>query len=183
MPQGERVQTVTVNGVEIKFERENETIRTRVRFEGDAFSRSQQVGSFDSAFAGGVFRGEFRIPERIKRQLDQRKKAWPLPWTEDDLRCTWLAPERLLLFVQMAHPDSRMPVSLRINGTAVPLERAYSSIRPNPSCFVGYYADVSWLEADKSQAVELTLPPLEAGRFQGLFFDNVETEYTEQIVE
>jgi len=29
--------------------------------------------------------------------------------------------------------------------------------------------------------VELQLPPLEAGQFQGLFFDNVETEYTAAI--
>jgi hypothetical protein len=31
-------------------------------------------------------------------------------------------------------------------------------------------------------AVELTLPRVEPGRFQGLFFENVETEYTDQLI-
>jgi len=176
------VETVTVNGSETKFEREGETFKARVRFEGQLFSRSQQVGSFDPEFTGGVFHGEFQIPARIKHQLDSRKLAWPLPWTEDDLRCTWLAPERLFLFVQMGNPDSKMPVSLKIDGEEVTLARAYSSIRPNPNCFVGYFADVSRLETDTLHIADLSLPELEPGRFQGLFFDNVETEYTEQIL-
>ncbi len=62
------------------------------------------------------------------------------------------------------------------------LQRAYASIRPNPRCFTGYYADVSSLEADQPHQVELSLPVMEAGGFQGLFFDNVETEYTDEVV-
>jgi hypothetical protein len=178
---GAGVEMVTVNGVKVKFEREGDMVTVRVRFEGERFSQSQQVGSYDPQFAGGIFRGEFRIPTRIKRQLAARKEAWPIPWTDEDLRCTWLAPERLLLFVQTVNPDATMPVRLKINGEEMALQRGYASIRPNPRCFTGYYADVLSLQADQTHTVELSLPPMEAGGFQGLFFDNVETEYTDQV--
>jgi hypothetical protein len=182
LPNGAGVEKVSVNGTAVKFERQGETVAARVRFVGEPFSRSQQVGSYDPQFAGGMFRGEFRMPARIKRQLAARKEAWPIPWTEDDLRCTWLAPERLLLFVQMANPDSKMPVTLKVNGEEIALQHAYASIGPNSRCFTGYYADVSSLEADQTHKAELSLPSMEAGGFQGLFFENVETEYTNPVV-
>jgi hypothetical protein len=40
---------------------------------------------------------------------------------------------------------------------------------------------VSKVETDKPHRIRLTLPELEPGRFQGLFFDNVEDEYTEDL--
>ncbi len=182
VPKEARIEKVTVNGTAMKFARLGEIVSVRVCFAGEPFSRSQQVGSYDPKFTGGIFRGAFRIPARVKRQLAARKEAWPLPWTEEDLLCSWLAPERLLLFLQMANPNSKIPVSLKINGEAATLQRAYASIRPNPRGFVGYYADVSSLEADRTHDVELSLPRMQAGNFQGLFFDNVEAEYTDRIV-
>ena len=46
---------------------------------------------------------------------------------------------------------------------------------------MGWYADVSALDPDRTHSVRLTLPKLAAGRFQGVFFDNVENEYTDQL--
>ena len=181
-PNGAGVETVTVNGAAAKLQREGEMLTVRVRFAGEPFSRSQQVGSYAPQFRGGILRGEFRIPARIKRQLAARKEAWAIPWTEEDLRCSWLGPERLLLIVQMASPDPKMAVRLKINGEEMALERAYASIRPDHRCFTGFYADVSSLEADRTHQAELSLPGMEAGGFQGLFFDNVETEYTDEVV-
>jgi hypothetical protein len=182
LPNGAGVETVTVNGVAAKLQRDGEMVTVQVRFAGEPFSRSQQVGSYDPQFSGGTMRGEFRIPARIKQQLTARKEAWSMAWTEEDLQCSWLQPERLLLFVQMASPDPKMAVRLKINGEEMALERAYASIRPDRRCFTGYYADVSSLEADQTHQAELTLPSMEAGDFQGLFFDNVETEYTHGVV-
>ena len=173
---------MTVNGVAAKFQRDGELVTVQVRFAGEPFSRSQQVGRYDPQFSGGNMRGEFRIPARIKQQLGARKETWSMAWTEEDLQCSWLAPERLLLFVQLASPDPKMAVRLKINGEEMALQRAYASIRPNPRCFTGYYADVSSLEADRTHQVELSLPSMEAGGFQGLFFDNLETEYTDGVV-
>ncbi|MBI4408199.1 MAG: hypothetical protein HY561_00730, partial [Gemmatimonadetes bacterium] len=69
----------------------------------------------------------------------------------------------------------------KIDGQLVELRKAYSSIRPVRHDFVGFYADVSLLIPDRPYSFELELPPLRPGQFQGLFFENVETEYTSRI--
>jgi hypothetical protein len=73
-------------------------------------------------------------------------------------------------------------VSLTIDGQVVPLTRAYNSIYGHAPrrTFLGFYADVSTLRPDVPHRVELTLPSLSPGRFQGLFFENVEPEWTER---
>src|SRR5262249_10597261 len=127
----------------------------------------------------GPVTATFRIPKRVFEQLAARRKAWPIPWTEDDLRSTWLAPERLLLFVQFAEPDDRWTATLKIDGQPVELKKAYASVRVNRRNFVGFYADVSTLTPDVEHRLELETPTgLKPGQFQGVFFENVETEYT-----
>jgi hypothetical protein len=60
----------------------------------------------------------------------------------------------------------------------VELKKAYSSVRVNRRNFVGFYADVSGLQADVEHRWELETPTgLKPGQFQGVFFENVETEY------
>ncbi|PYT76804.1 MAG: hypothetical protein DMG40_25405 [Acidobacteria bacterium] len=73
----------------------------------------------------------------------------------------------LLFLLQMAEPDDAMAVKLEIDGSAVLLTRAYSSIREHRESFVGWYADVSALDPDRTHSVRLALPKLAAGRFQG----------------
>jgi hypothetical protein len=97
------------------------------------------------------------------------------------LHTTWLAPERLLLYVHIAEPDDKMSVSLKIDGAPVELQRAYSTIRVHAPSFVGFYADVSNLAPDKEHQLELALPKLAPGQFQGVFFDNVENEFTDAL--
>jgi len=74
-----------------------------------------------------------------------------------------------------------MEVRLKINGKPVELTKAYTSIRVHSRCFVGFYADVSDLKPGKKYKMELTLPELKPGQFQGLFFENIETEFTGRI--
>ena len=63
----------------------------------------------------------------------------------------------------------------------VELRKAYSAVRAVRSTFVGFYADVSSLAADRPHRVELRLPALAPGQFRGLYFENVEPEYTSVI--
>jgi hypothetical protein len=176
---------VRVNGRDWEFLRTGtgRTLDLTLRFAGDAIGRSQQIGQYDPAFAGGDFTASVTIPSRIFRQLDQRKRAWPIPYTPDDLAATWLGPGRLLLFVNVAEPKEAMEVGLKINGKAVEVRKAYSSIyRSAPErTFVGWYADVSLLKPDVHHEFSVTLPKLEPGQFQGLYFDNVEAEYTSEL--
>jgi hypothetical protein len=50
-----------------------------------------------------------------------------------------------------------------------------------PRTFVGLDADVSLLSADPAHRVEVELPPLAGGQFQGMFLESVESEYTTSI--
>jgi hypothetical protein len=83
--------------------------------------------------------------------------------------------------VQIAEPSDNMELRLRINGEVVELKKAYSEIRRVNHTFLGFYADISAYVAGKDYNVELLLPPLAPGQFQGLFLENIETEYTNKL--
>ena len=175
--------TATVNGVSVSVHRiAPDRVRLDVRFAGAEFHQLQPVGAYDSTFTGGTLRGTFSVPQRVFDQLRARQRAWPIPWTAEDFATTWLAPQRLLLFVDIAQPDPSWEARMTIDGKVVALRKAYSSVRPVGRDFVGFYADVSLLSADVPHTVELHLPALRPGRFQGLFFENVEPQYTDVIV-
>lgn len=182
LPEDEAVSGATVNGRDMPFVRGPAGVVTiPVRFEGERFGRAEPVGPYDPAFAGGRFSATFRVPQRVFDQLAARARAWPIPWTPDDYHTPWLAPHRLLLFVQIAEPDDRWAPALRIDGRPVALEKAYTALRPVARTFVGFYADVSLIAPDREYRLELDLPPLRAGQFQGVFFQNVEPESTSQV--
>jgi hypothetical protein len=181
VPEKQKIKAVIINGKEIDFIQIDNTIILTVTFAGKYFSHMQQIGSYDPDFSGGDIVENIVIPERIFRQLGNRKKEWPINWTNSDLKTTWLAPERLLLFVQIAEPGEVMDIELKIDGKTVTLKKAYTSIRRHPRCFVGWYADISNLKADINHNFILSLPELKPGQFQGIFLENIETEYTDVL--
>lgn len=178
LPDNKKLAKVFTNGKESNFTQQGKSVTGNLTFAGKSFFPMQQVGEFDPLFTGGSYASSFVIPQWIFEQLKQRKKDWPIPWSEDDYKTTWLAPERLLLFVQVAEPEDTMQVKLNLNGKPVELTKAYSSVRPNRRSFVGWYCDISKLAPEMVHAVELSLPTLRAGQFQGLFFENIEKKYT-----
>ena len=134
---------------------------------------TREIGEVDSAFRDGTFAATFTIPRWVFDQLAARRRAWPIPWTAADSLATWLVPERLLLFVQIAEPDEAWLVSMTIDGQPVELRKAYSSIRRVPRDLVGFWADITALAAEQPHALELQLPVLRSGQFQGVFLENV----------
>jgi hypothetical protein len=179
VPTGVRVSRARVNGVDVPLgTRRGSVVELQVQFDGAEFRRLQPAAVGDSTFAGGTVRGEFTIPKRVFDQLAARKRAWPIPWTAEDSLTTWLVPERLLLYAQFAEPNDKWDVRLRIDGQPVEVRKAYTAVRVVPSTFVGFYADVSRLEPDRPYRFELEIPATRPGQFRGLFFENVEPEYT-----
>ena len=125
LPRGRTASTAQVNGRDARLSRSTgDAVSIAVRFDGERFGRLQQVGSYDPDFRGGTFSGALRVPRRVFDQLAARRRAWPIPWTAEDYRTTWLAPERLLLFVQIAEPDHRWEARLTIDGRLVELRKA-----------------------------------------------------------
>jgi len=186
VPTGAVVKRVRVNGKAVSFAGpggpDNVIGFPRI-FAGAAFARCQQIGKYDPAFVGGTYRAQITIPARVFAQLEAHRKAWPIPYTAEDLLATWLGAHRLLLFINVADPVDSVKVSLKVDGKAVEVKPAYTSVyRENErNTFVGWYADVSSLAPDQTHRFEVELPKLAPGQFQGLFFENVETEYTKEI--
>jgi hypothetical protein len=176
--------TMTLNGENTTFTREKSVVKTSIRFAGEAFGRAESLLPYDPAFSGGIRTGTFSVPARIFEQLRKRKESWPVPYTEDDLVAPWLGSHRLLLFVQIAEPDEAMVVTMTIDGKPLPLKKAYNSIYGSAPkrTFLGFYADVSSLSAGEEHRFTLTLPVLKFGQFQGLFFENVEPDFTSELL-
>lgn len=183
LPQAKSITSVTVNGKKVKFTQKGRAVSMDVAFAGTQFSACQQVGIYDPKFEGTKFKGEFLIPSRIIAQLKARKQAWPVNYTADDLRAPWIGPDRLFLFVNIPEFDSKAQVSMTIDGKPYELKQAYNGIYPTGNqTYIGWYADVASLKPDTKHQVEVAIPEgLRPGQFQGLYFDNVETEYTQAL--
>lgn len=181
-PAGTTVTRATANGREIALAPVGPGLAGgTIRFDGVPFRQLQPVVEVPAGFAGGKLSGRFTVPQRVFDQLAARRMAWPIPWTAEDFRTTWLAPERLLLFVQIAEPSDKWEARLTIDGRTVELKKAYTAVRVASRTFVGFYADLSLIAPDKAHAFELELPALKPGQLQGVFFENVEREETDRI--
>ena len=164
--------------------RRDDVLTLPVTFAGTGFDHCQQVGGYDPNFSDKTFRAEFTVPPRVFQQLAERRKAWPIPYTDEELLATWRGSDRLLLYIHIADPSDKWTVDLKLNGQSVEVRKAYSDVFPlgRDRTFTGFYADISHLPAGVRQQVEIALPEqLQPGQFQGLFFENVETEFTKEL--
>ena len=185
LPEGRQVSGVTVNGSKVAFSQSGALVSLKLRFGGTPFAARQQIGAYDSSFSGGSYRADVTIPSRIFAQLNARKRSWPVEYTEEERAAVWLNSDRLLLFINVADSDddSMKEVTLKVDGKSAPVKPAYTAIlRSNPkNTFTGLYADLSSLQPDVNHTFEVALPKLAPGRFQGLFLDTVEAEYTGEV--
>jgi hypothetical protein len=185
LPSARKVSKVSVNGRDFaSFAHHDDAVTLPVTFAGARFDHCQQVGGYDRNFSNRLFRAEFTVPQRIFTQLAERRKAWPIPYSEEELLATWRGSDRLLIYVHIADPDDKWTVGVKINGRPVDVKKAYSDVFPlgRERTFTGFYADVSNLKPDTRYEVEVALPDnLQPGQFQGLFFENVATEFTTEI--
>jgi hypothetical protein len=174
-----QLKEMKVNGKAVAFDQSGRYASSAIRFAGRSFTHSQEVALEKGS--NGLWDGSFLVPARIRQQLLQRKESWPIPWTKEDYETTWLVPERLFLFVQFAEPDDQMEVKMWLDGISFELKRAYSSVRQHRASFVGFYADLSNIAPDITHKIRLQFQELGTARFQGVFFDNLEAEYTEEL--
>lgn len=132
---------------------------------------------WDSTFAGGTVTGTLRLSQAMLARQAAARAEWPLPWTATDSLTPWLVPERLLLWAPITGGDDAASATLRIDGQPVVLRKAYTSIQPEKSTFIGYWADLPSLAPDRDHAIELVLPALSPGQFLGLYLENLAPEH------
>ena len=184
-PDANTVTKITLNGHAIgPFKSAANLVTIPVRFAGPRIEHCQQVGSYDPNFSGKVFQTELIIPQKVFAQLAARRAAWPVKYTAEELLATWRGSDRLLLFIQIADPKDDWPVALKIDGQPVEVIKAYGDVFPlgRERTFHGFYVDISKLTADTAHKVEVELPDgLQPGQFQGLFLENVESEFTTEF--
>jgi hypothetical protein len=179
LPPASKVSNVTVNGSQVKFTQSGGYVETQVQFEGIRFEQAQEIPV--SQGKDGSLRGTFVVPKRVLEQLAARKLKWPIPWTQEDYESTWLAPERLLLFLQIADGDDSITGTGKLDGQPLTFQPAYSSSRADRPCFVGLYSDLSKIAPDVQHTIELHMPQIKPGQLQGVFFDNVTPQLTESL--
>ncbi len=184
LPANRKVQAFAVNGLAFPFKQDGNKVTVDIQFAGRAFEKSQRIGKYDPDFTGGTFRARFSVPARVLKQLEERKTRWPVPYSEDDLLAPWLGPWRLLLHAPIAEQSDSMEITMKINGKPLTVMKAYNSVYPHSPgrTFLGSYADLSWIKPDATYEIEVTIPPVAPGQFLGLFFENVETEYTSRFL-
>lgn len=178
-PSDIQISGVDVNGKAQHFTQTGRYIEAQVGFEGECFAQAQEVTV--SRSADGEFSGSFEVPQRILDQLAARRRAWPIPWTQEDYESTWLAPERLLLFVQAADGKDSATITATLDGKPLNFQPAYSSGRVESPSFVGFYADLSRIAPDVRHTIKMRIDGMNPGLLQGVFFDNVEPQLTESI--
>ena len=185
LPAGQSVSVVQVNGKAVPFKQTNSFASLNVRFAGARVPGRMPIGRYEPAFAGGVYSATNTLPKALWEQLAARKRQWPVDYTATERAATWLNSDRLLLFINVAEPndETMTGVTLKVDGVAVPVVPAYSSIvRSNPkNTFVGWYADLTALTPDCEHIFTVELPKLAPGFFQGLFLDTVEAGYTAEL--
>jgi len=153
------------------------------------FVRSQAVQGmdYDATFAGGVLAGTVSVPQAVFDQLAARAALYPVPWSADDLAVSWLNPARLLAFVDdgralpRLNSSTPMDVAAALDGAAVPVLPSWNCRgTQSQACFLGRFIDLTAAgvrEAGRNYSLVLTLPPMPAGAFQRVVYDNVETVF------
>jgi hypothetical protein len=182
LPRGRKVGSLSLNGKARAVSDPNgDVLKVPVRFAGERFEHCEAVGQVGVGFAARTFQAQFTLPRRVLDQLAARRIAWPVAYTPEELLATWRGSDRLLLFIQIADPDDKWTVGLKLNGKDIEVRKAYSDVFPvgRERTFTGFYVDLSQVTPGERHTVEVMLPDgLQPGQFQGLFFENVETEFT-----
>lgn len=174
------VQRLIVNNHPMPFRQTGKFISAKVHFAGYPFRAAQEVAI--KRADDGALEGSFLVPERIFRQLAARQRAWPIPWTEDDLKTTWLAPQRLLLVIQTVDPSAGLHAVAELDGRPLPLIPAFSSVREHLGSATGFYADLSGVAPDVEHHLRIRPSGAASEKITGIFFDNVRPDYTLQVL-
>lgn len=164
-------------------------LKVDIDFAGDIVQKLMSLGELPSSSnIGGTFIFKFVIPGAVQNQLKQRQSYYPIDWYPAEYNATWLVPTRLLASIYTSKPSTSWNINATIDGIHVKASQAFNSrglVRPN--VFLGWYLDLDTIfsqssDFGKNHTLKLTLPTIQSGQFKGVFLENVETEYSRDVV-
>ena len=143
----------------------------------------------NASFAGGNLTGSVLVPQSVLDQLADRAAAYPVPWTADDEAVSWLAPHRLLLYLDLGMGNVGQGALGQFAawlGGDTPTPVAVLPVWSCRSwqlaqCFSGFWMDLSAAVSSGALApgvptqLIITFPPLAHGVFGGVVYENVDT--------
>ena len=177
------VTTVLVNGAAVAFTSSSNrlTLSSPLSFPGQYLPRAASLGPVPADFTGGNYSTVVKVSQLLLDQLAARALSYPIAWTEEELTVGWLAPHRLLLFAAIMEPNDKWNMTAALDSMPLVVTKAYTSRHPVWWCFQGFFIDVTDLvtEADREYALELVVPTVEQGQFQGVFLENIEVMLVE----
>lgn len=151
-------------------------------------NNDQPSAEFDASGLVRLSRSESKQPLTFRddsaARVTERQKKWSVSYSEEELFATWRGSDRLPLYVHIADSEDKWTLALKVNGQPIEVKKAYSDVFPlgRDCTFTGFYADLSSLKPDTRHEVAVTVPDtLQPGQFQGLFFENVEAEFTDEL--
>ena len=196
------VARVVVNGKQVSFSNTRHHGMSAVTvggvWAGARFTRAQEIlprpaPSHPTANAGtglGTWTGTFNVPQSVLDQLHERNASYPVQYNTDpqdsnDANVPWLAPGRLLVFIKYKQPTNDMlNITGDVDGHPLLVRKAYNTIVPNPGRFIGHWADVTpFVSPATQQVLSLRLSGKSPNLPQGVFFENVETILTGELIE
>ena len=169
LPNDQPVSHVILNGNERKFHQRNQfvVLTDQLKFPGVYLPRS-----------ASILNNTIVVSDLLLEQQLDRQRAYPIPWTDDELsQAPWLGPHRLLLFICILNPNDQWNITARINGTPLPVRRAYNTRdHYDRDRFMGFYLDLTKIVTQPNVEYHLSidLPPFDPGQFQGLFLENID---------
>ena len=177
--EAEAVTTVVVNGATAAFTTTFNSLilSAPVSFPGQYLPRAASLGPVPANFTGGKFSTIFKINQMLFDQLAARALSYPIVWTDEELTVSWLAPHRLLLFIAIMQPNDKWNMTATIDSAPVVVNKAYTSRHPVWWCFQGFFIDVTNVvkEANRDYRLDLVVPTVSRGQFQGVFVENIES--------
>merc|ERR1712178_607105 len=134
--------------------------------------------------------------------LQERQARYSISGTPEDMDASWLAPNRLLLYLYVARPSPGLAKPMVIiDGKTADVIPQYNSrgnhavVPPGGGAvsgntartFLGWYVDCSHLKVDTTHSVSIQFPWSETERenhpFSGIYWHNIQDAYSHELIE
>ena len=175
-----RINFISINGIKVDAFTVNNRVITVIKpltFPSQYIPHSMRIGDVPPAtFAGGVYNGTLTVSNELINELNERRRIYPIEWTDDELSVSWLSPHRPIIFISLKQAALAKEQSFiaTVNGQSVIVRPAYNTRHRVDGRLLGYFLDMAEASplTNITYIITVTLPSIPADSFIGLFLEN-----------